>query len=78
MRKKHLKAQLDNAHRYIQSQTDTIDVLRHELVELTDHIGRLNAQIGLLRAKIDEAQADSQTAYAFIREGYRSKTGETL
>lgn len=92
MRSKDLRRELENSIRYATRQADTIIVLRGELRRLQDlnedysqvvnqlhaEIARLNAQLGIIRAQLDEAHATQQTQAAFLREGYRSKTGEIL
>lgn len=68
---RRLRAQLDLAAGYIARQEETMAVVRDEL-------HRLQAQVRRLEAALENARAETQTQAAFLREGYRSKTGEIL
>lgn len=71
MRKKDLRRNLESLLRDVTRQGDTIALLREELHRVRTENARLHTQL-------DELRADNQTQAAFLREGYRSKTGEIL
>lgn len=56
------------------------DYRLHEMTyaEIAGIIRGLEARIARLETLLEESKADSATQAAFLRDGYRSKTGEIL
>lgn len=77
-KRKEMQAKLDTALDYILRQEETMIVLREELRDTRDANTALRAKVTNLQTVLDNARADNATQAAFLREGYRSKTGEIL